>query len=79
MAKKENENSGALEVSTSEANAGSVVEAQTVKVVVLRGFFDKFSANKWYGIGSQVEFDTERAADVVSRGLARYAEPETKD
>lgn len=46
-----------------------------VKVTVLIMFRDKYDCSILYKEGDELEFETERADDVVSRGLAAYADP----
>lgn len=48
---------------------------ELVKVKVLKPFRDKFDHKTRYETGTEVEFDSERAQDVVSRGLAELSEP----
>lgn len=48
---------------------------ELVKIVVLSPFRDKFDKSTRYEVGTELEFDAERAEDVVSRELAEYAEP----
>lgn len=61
---------GAVEVEAPEA----VEEAQEkVKVVVKQVFRDKFSLTTYYKVGQELEFDADRAKDLVARGLAEYA------
>jgi hypothetical protein len=47
------------------------LEEQTVKIVATTQFVDKFDKTV-YEPGDELEFDEERAKDVVSRGLAAY-------
>lgn len=47
----------------------------TVKVIVKTPFLDKFDTGIRYTVGKELEFDADRAKDVVDRGLAEYAEP----
>ena len=46
-----------------------------VKIVVLIPFRDEFDKGTRYDVGTELEFDAERAEDVVTRELAEYAEP----
>jgi hypothetical protein len=50
-------------------------KAETKKLVVLQRFLDKNDHTTWYEVDTEVEFDTERAANVVERGLAKEVEP----
>jgi hypothetical protein len=53
---------------------GETVEATgKVRVVVESEFTDKFDNSVTYRPGTVLEFDAERANDVVSRGLAKFA------
>lgn len=51
-------------------------EAVKARVKVLVPFRDKYDRKVRYGAGEELEFEPERAEDVVSRGLAAYVEPE---
>ena len=51
-------------------------EVKKVSVKVTEDFLDKFDLSVRYEAGTVLEFDEERAQDVVGRGLAEYAEPE---
>lgn len=46
-----------------------------VKIKVLRPFRDKFDKSVRYEPGQELEFEPDRAGDVVTRGLAEYPEP----
>lgn len=50
-------------------------KAETVKIKVLKPFRDKFDKKVRYEAGAELEFETERAEDVVTRELAEYVEP----
>ncbi|GHT64542.1 hypothetical protein FACS189451_12170 [Bacteroidia bacterium] len=50
-------------------------KAETKKLVVLQTFIDKNDKTTRYYEGTEVEFETERANDVVERGLAKVVEP----
>uniref|UniRef100_A0AB33JL04 Uncharacterized protein n=1 Tax=Prevotella sp. GTC17260 TaxID=3236796 RepID=A0AB33JL04_9BACT len=50
-------------------------EEKKVSIKVVQDFLDKFDTTIRYEAGTVLEFETERAADVVSRGLAEYSEP----
>jgi len=45
-------------------------ENQLVGIVVLKRFKDKFDHETIYEAGQELEFDQERANDVIERGLA---------
>ena len=47
-----------------------------VAIKVTEDFLDKFDNTVRYDAGTVLEFDAERAEDVVNRGLAEYVEPE---
>ena len=51
-------------------------EVKMVSIKVTEAFLDKFDLSVRYEAGTVLEFDEERAQDVVGRGLAEYAEPE---
>ncbi|EGC18624.1 hypothetical protein [Prevotella multiformis] len=51
-------------------------EVKMVSIKVTEDFLDKFDLSVRYEAGTVLEFDEERAQDVVGRGLAEYAEPE---
>ncbi len=48
------------------------------KVEVLFDFYDKFHTSTHYKVGDVVEFDEERAADVIARGLAKAVKTKGK-
>lgn len=50
-------------------------ETLKVKITVAKVFRDKFDKSVLYTPGQELEFEPERAEDVVSRGLAEYPEP----
>lgn len=50
-------------------------KAETVKIKVLKPFRDKFDKKVRYEAGAELEFEAERAEDVVTRELAEYVEP----
>lgn len=50
-------------------------EEKKVAIKVVQSFLDKYDTSIRYEAGTVLEFDAERAADVVSRGLAEYSEP----
>ncbi len=43
---------------------------ESVKIVVTGRFRDKFDHQTIYEVGRELEFDKERAEDVIERGLA---------
>lgn len=51
-------------------------EVKKVSIMVTEAFLDKFDLSIRYEAGEVLEFDEERAQDVVERGLAEYVEPE---
>lgn len=48
------------------------------KVEVLFDFYDKFHTSSLFKVGDVVEFDDERAADVIARGLAKAVKAKGK-
>lgn len=48
---------------------------ETAKIKVLKPFRDKFDKKVCYEVGVELEFEITRAADVVERELAEYADP----
>lgn len=63
-----------------DKNVNAVVEgaenaSETVKIVVKQTFRDKFKTTTYYKVGQELDFESERAEDVVSRGLAEYVTP----
>lgn len=48
------------------------------KVEILFDFYDKFHTSSLFKAGDVVEFDDERAADVVARGLAKAVKTKGK-
>ena len=46
-----------------------------VKIVVLKPFRDKTDTNVRFEVGTELEFDAERADDVVTRELAEIVDP----
>lgn len=48
------------------------------KVEVLFDFYDKFHTSTHYKVGDVVEFDEERADDVIARGLAKAVKTKGK-
>ena len=59
---------------TKETKATEVNE--TVKVKVVTPFRDKTNKEVIFEVGQELDFDKERADDVVTRGLAEYILPE---
>ena len=49
------------------------------KVRVISEFLDKFDLKRTYHVGMEVSFDDARAADVVARHLAEYAEDKKEE
>lgn len=59
-------------------NVNETLEAQAkanVKIKVVQVFRDKFNKAVRYEVGQELEFEAERANDVVSRKLAEYVDP----
>ena len=50
-------------------------EEKKVAIKVVQDFLDKYDTSIRYEAGIVLEFEAERATDVVSRGLAEYSEP----
>ncbi|WP_298663718.1 hypothetical protein [uncultured Barnesiella sp.] len=50
-------------------------EEVKVRIKVLQPFRDKFNKSVRYEVGQELEFETTRAEDVVTRELAEYADP----
>ncbi len=50
-------------------------ENAKVTIKVTQVFRDKFDKAVRYEVGQELEFDPERAEDVVTRNLAEYVEP----
>lgn len=48
--------------------------ATTAKVTVIKSFRDKNDKKIRFEVGAELEFDVDRAKDVVDRGLAQYVE-----
>ena len=66
MEKKEN-------ASKNEHAEAQGVKKQKIKVVQV--FRDKFNTAVRYEVGQELDFDAERADDLVNRKLAEYADP----
>jgi hypothetical protein len=63
----------AAEVTPATQSADETQERSPGKaIIVLQRFRDKTDGKTLFVEGQEVEFDTERANDVVSRGLARF-------
>ena len=63
------------ETKVEETKAAPVKETPRRKViVVVNRFTDKTDLETIFEVGQELEFDDERAADVVSRGLAIFKE-----
>lgn len=63
------------ETKVEETKAAPVKETPRRKViVVINRFTDKTDHETIFEVGQELEFDDERAADVVSRGLAIFKE-----
>lgn len=75
VATVETASNAATENGAAEAEAPEIVEEtqELVKVVVKQVFRDKFSLTTYYKVGQELEFDADRAKDLVARGLAEYA------
>ena len=59
-------------------NANENLEAQAkenVRIKVVQTFRDKFNKAVRYEVGQDLEFEAERANDVVNRNLAEFTEP----
>ena len=48
----------------------STKKENQVGIVVVKRFRDKFDHKTYYEVGQELEFDEERANDVIERGLA---------
>nr|DAS50400.1 MAG TPA: hypothetical protein [Caudoviricetes sp.] len=51
-------------------------EVKKVAIKVTEDFLDKFDTSVHYKIGTVLEFEEDRANDVVTRGLAEFVEPD---
>lgn len=59
-------------------NVNETLETQAkanVKIKVVQTFRDKFNKAVRYEVGQELEFEAERANDVVNRNLAEFTEP----
>lgn len=50
-----------------------------MKVEVTSPFLDKFNSSRMYNVGEVVEFEDERAKDMISRRLAKAFEEPKED
>lgn len=51
------------------------VAVTTAKVKVIKSFRDKENRSIRFEVGTELEFETERAEDIVKKGLAQYVDP----
>lgn len=58
-----------------EAKETKEAVKETVKIKVVKSFRDKFDRSVLYKTGQELDFEQERAEDVVKRELAEYTEP----
>lgn len=65
----------ATEAKTTETTAEETTVATTTKVTVIKSFRDKNDTKIRFEVGAELEFEEDRAKDVVDRGLAQYVEP----
>lgn len=59
-------------------NANENLETQAkenVRIKVVQTFRDKFNKAVRYEVGQELDFEAERANDVVNRNLAEFVEP----
>ena len=50
-----------------------------MKIRVISEFYDKFHTSTLFKVGAVLDFDDERAADIIQKGLGEpYSEPEQK-
>lgn len=52
---------------------------EAVKITVLKPFRNKYNTKEVYAVGAELEFDADRAADLVNRKLAKYVKPNAQD
>lgn len=64
-----------MDKNVNAAVEGAEKASETVKIVVKQTFRDKFKTTTYYKVGQELDFESERAEDVVSRGLAEYVTP----
>lgn len=60
---------------TEQMGAAEATAAVKKKIKVKQVFRDKFNKAVRYEVGQELEFEAERAADLVDRKLAEYVEP----
>lgn len=58
-----------------EAKETKEAVKETVKIKVVKSFRDKFDRSVLYKTGDELDFEQERAEDIVKRELAEYTEP----
>lgn len=63
------------EYTTNKKKKTIMAEKKTVTVKAVKKFRDKEDLTVVHEAGEVLEFDAERAQDVVERGLAEYADP----
>lgn len=51
-------------------------EVKKVAIKVTETFIDKFDTSVRHEVGTMLEFEEDRANDVVTRGLAEFVEPD---
>ena len=61
-------------MATEKKDAVETAVADKKKIKVRQVFRDKFNKAVRYEVGQVLEFDAERAADLVKRGLAEYVD-----
>lgn len=59
--------------SSPEENYAPLEQDGPVKLIVVAKFRDKNNRKTEYAVGQQIEFDADRASDVIARGLAKKA------
>ena len=62
-------------VGTTVTEQKETVATGKKKIKVVQVFRDKFNKAVRYKVGQELEFEAERANDVVSRKLAEFVEP----
>ncbi len=45
-------------------------KAETIDIVVTARFRDKIDHTTWYEVGTELQFEKERAENLIERGLA---------
>ena len=58
-----------------EAKETKEAVKEAVKIKVVKSFRDKYDRSVLYKAGDELDFEQERAEDVVKRELAEYTEP----